>query len=245
MTTMTKEELNALLKSAIDGDTLSEQNLLIYIKNNIMNRRIGRYLSRNRQVENEDLKQEFMIGVALGIRKCDINMGDPIEYLISQGVYRVRTSLRSSIIKNTVQVCRECGAVTRLNMVGSQYVCKRCGSNNIETQEVHNNDDITIENAEDNGELVEEIVLSQMLIEQFEATLVDGTNVKNLYELLKSGINRDNPDIASYIKEIAKMWGGCSSQNVMQTLIKLQDKLRKFADQNGFVIVDNKFVEKE
>lgn len=245
MTTMTKEELNALLKSAIDGDTLSEQNLLIYIKNNIMNRRIGRYLSRNRQVENEDLKQEFMIGVALGIRKCDINMGDPIEYLIAQGVYRVRTCLRSSIIKNTVQVCRECGAVTRLNMVGSQYVCKRCGSNNIETQEVHNNDDITLENAEDSGELVEEIVLSQMLIEQFEATLVDGTNVKNLYELLKSGINRDNPDIANYIKEIAKLWGGCSSQNVMQTLIKLQDKLKKFADQHGFVIVDNKFVEKE
>lgn len=245
MTTMTKEELNALLKSAINGNALSEQNLLIYIKNNVMNRRIGRYLSRNRQVENEDLKQEFMIGVALGMRKCNIDIGDPIEYLIAQGVYRVRTCLRSNIIKNTVQVCRECGAVTRLNMIESQYVCKRCGSNNIETQEVHNNDDITLENAEDRGELVEEVVLSQILIEQFEATLVDGTNVKNLYELLKNGINRDNPDITNYIKEIAKIWGGCSPQNVMQTLIKLQDKLRKFADQHGFIVEDNRFIEKE
>lgn len=245
MTTMTKDELLLVLKEAKSGNKTSEQNLLIYIRNNVMNRRIGRYLSRNRQVENEDLKQEFMIGVALAIPKCSMDIGDPIEYLLAQGTYRVRSCLRGNIIKSTVQVCRECGSITRLNKIGNEYICKKCGSNNIETQELMDNNEIALENAVDMEEPIEDAITSEMLIEKFEATLKDGTNVKNLYNLLKSGINRDNPLVKNYIREIALIWGGCSEQNVVQTLAKLQDRMRKFADENGFEIRNNRFVEKE
>lgn len=245
MTTMTKDELLLVLKEAKSGNTMSENNLLIYIRNNVMSRRIGRFLSRNRQVENEDLKQEFMIGVALAIQKCDMEIGDPLEYLISQGVYRVRSCLRGNIIKNTVQVCKECGSITRLNRIDNEYICKKCGSNNIETQELNDNNDIALENAEDTEEAIEDLVVTQMLIEGFEATLKDGTNVKNLYNLLKDGINRDNPQIKNYIREISIMWGGCSEQNVVQTLTKLQSRFRKFAEDNGYEIKNNRFVEKE
>lgn len=245
MTTMTKDELLLVLKEAKSGNKTSEQNLLIYIRNNVMNRRIGRYLSRNRQVENEDLKQEFMIGVALAIPKCSMDIGDPIEYLLAQGIYRVRSCLRGNIIKSTVQVCRECGSITRLNRIGNEYICKKCGSNNIETQELMDNNEIALENAVDMEEPIEDAITSEMLIEKFEATLKDGTNVKNLYNLLKSGINRDNPLVKNYIREIALIWGGCSEQNVVQTLAKLQDRMRKFADENGFEIRGNRFVEKE
>lgn len=245
MTQLTREDLVVMLRQAQSGDKMIEHNLLLYIRQNIMPRRIGRYLSRNRQVENDDLKQEYMIGVALAIPKANLEIGDPIEFILSQGNYKVRSALRGSIIKNTVQICHECGAVTRLNRIGNDYICKKCGSSNVETQELNDNDEIALENAQDMDEPIEDVVASEDLIAQFEATLVDGTNVKNLYMLLKSGINRDNPLIKNYIHEIAQIWGGCSEQNVVQALNKLQDRMRKFADEHGFRIVGNKFVEKE
>lgn len=245
MTAMTNDELKLVLGQAKSGDKLAEQNLLIYIRNNYMNRRIGRYLGRNRLADNDDLRQEFMIGVAFAIPKCDLEIGNPIEYLLAQGVYRVRSYLRGRITKNTVQVCRECGTVTRLNMVGNQYVCKKCGSINIDTHEIDDNDEITLENAVDMSEPIDEMIANQMMIEQFELTLVEGSNVKALYELLKSGINRDNPMIKNYTKEIARIWGGCSEQNVIQTLYKLRKKILEFAESQGFTIRGDKFVYKE
>lgn len=245
MTAMTNDELKLVLGQAKSGDKLAEQNLLIYIRNNYMNRRIGRYLGRNRLADNDDLRQEFMIGVAFAIPKCDLEIGNPIEYLLAQGAYRVRSYLRGRITKNTVQVCRECGTVTRLNMVGNQYVCKKCGSINIDTHEIDDNDEITLENAVDMSEPIDEMIANQMMIEQFELTLVEGSNVKALYELLKSGINRDNPMIKNYTKEIARIWGGCSEQNVIQTLYKLRKKMLEFAGSQGFTIRGDKFVYKE
>lgn len=244
MATMTDQELEIVLRQAKAGDKIAEQNLLIYIRNNYM-RRIGRYLNKNRLVDNDDIKQEFMIGVAFAISKCELDIGNPIEYLVSQGVYRVRSFMRGNIIKNTVQVCRECGTVTRLNMVNGQYVCKKCGSINIDTTEIHDHDDIAMENAVDTQEPIDEMITSAIMIEEFEATLPDGSNVKNLYELLKSGINSDNPMIKNYTKTIARIWGGCSEQNVVQTLHKLRKRMQDFARSKGFDIIDGKFVYRE
>lgn len=244
MATMTDQELEIVLRQAKAGDKIAEQNLLIYIRNNYM-RRIGRYLNKNRLVDNDDIKQEFMIGVAFAINKCELDIGNPIEYLVSQGVYRVRSFMRGNIIKNTVQVCRECGTVTRLNMVNGQYVCKKCGSINIDTTEIHDHDDIAMENAVDTQEPIDEMIASTIMIEEFEATLPDGSNVKNLYELLKSGINSDNPMIKNYTKTIARIWGGCSEQNVVQTLHKLRKRMQDFARSKGFDIIDGKFVYRE
>lgn len=244
MATMTDQELEIVLRQAKAGDKMAEQNLLIYIRNNYM-RRIGRYLNKNRLVDNDDIKQEFMIGVAFAISKCELDIGNPIEYLVSQGVYRVRSFMRGNIIKNTVQICRECGTVTRLNMVNGQYVCKKCGSINIDTTEIHDHDDIAMENAVDTQEPIDEMIASTIMIEEFEATLPDGSNVKNLYELLKSGINSDNPMIKNYTKTIARIWGGCSEQNVVQTLHKLRKRMQDFARSKGFDIIDGKFVYRE
>lgn len=241
MTTMTEDELKIVISQAQSGDKMAEQNLLIHIRNNYMNRRIGKYLSKNRLVDNDDLRQEFMIGVAFAIPKCDVDIGNPIEYLISQGVYRVRSCMRGKIMKNTVQICRECGTVTRLNMVNNQYVCKKCGSINIDTSEIMDSDEITLQNAVDDSEPLDEVIASEMMIEAFEMTLTDGSNIKALYDILKSGI-RDDPNVKNYTKEIAKMWGGCSEQNVVQTLNKLRRRITEFAESQGFEIKGNNFV---
>jgi DNA-directed RNA polymerase subunit RPC12/RpoP len=205
-----------------------------------MNRRIGRYLHRNRQAEDDDLKQEFMIGVALNISKAKLDIGDPIEYIVHQGVYRVRTYLRKHILQGTTQVCEDCGYETRLNRVGNYYICRKCGSNHIITRETNDYDEITLMNVEDKSELESDVV-SKLLMEEFEHSLNPDTNVYQLYILIRDGINRDNPQIKNYIKEIATIWGGCSQQNVVQVMDKLKLKLQKFATDNSMMIINNQF----
>ena len=231
-----------LLRLAQEGNEKAEELLIIEIRDKFMIRRIGRYLHKNRLVDDEDLKQEFLIGVAHAIPKARIDMGDPIEYLIHQGVYGVRSYLRKHIIQNTSQICNTCGYITRLNMIDGQYVCKKCGSTDITTQELQDCDDTLLTNIPSESEVDD--VISEDMVERFERTLTPGTNVYSLYILLKSGINRDNPDIPNYIKEIAKIWGGCSEQNVVQNMEKLRKKVIQFAEDNGCEIVGNRFIYK-
>lgn len=235
------EEGIELLRLAQNGNKYAENLLVIGIRDKFMNKRIGRYLHKNRVVEDEDLKQEFLIGVGLGIKKARLDIGDPIEYLINQGVYRVRSYLRKHIIQSTSQICNDCGYITRLNVSDGQYVCRRCGSTNITTQEINNNDEIVLTNAIDTAHDIDDII-GEDLIARFEQTLTPNTNVHNLYILLKQGVNRDNPLIPNYIKEIAKIWGGCSEQNVVQNMDKLRQRIIQFAEEQGCEIVNNCFI---
>jgi phosphopantetheine adenylyltransferase len=163
-----------LLKLAQCGDRVAENNLLSYIRDVEMRRRIAKYLHKNRQVEDEDLMQEFMIGVALSIQKADLEIGNPIEYIIQQGMYRVRTYLRKSIIQNTTQICLDCGYESRLNRVGNHYECKKCGSTHIDTRETHEHDDIAIMNkmsdVDEYDNLIESMSM-KTIVEEFRETL--------------------------------------------------------------------------
>lgn len=240
------EYLIKLLELAQGGDKVAEDNLIAHIRDNVMSRRIGRYIHKNRQVEDEDIRQEFMIGVALAIPRADLEIGNPIEYIIAQGVYRVRSYFRKHVMQNTTQVCKDCGYESRLNRVGSAYVCKKCGSTNIETREVYDHDEVAIGNkAAENDEIekLTEEIGADTIIEQFRETLNKDTRVYDLFVLLyDEDINSDNPDIVNYIAEIAKRWG-TSQVLVVQTKDKLKSKLIKFCHCNGYDIRNNKFIQ--
>lgn len=233
-----------ILRNAQNGDKNAEERLIIHIRDNIMRRRISKYLYKNRQCENEDLIQEFLIGVALAIPKADLEIGDPIEYIIQQGVYRVRTYLRKYIIQGTTQMCMDCGYESRLNKVGSDYECKKCGSHNIITREINDHDETLFETMESTSNELDDILM-QMLMHEFEQTLDHSTNVYRLYDIMiNQDINRENPEIKNYIKTISMMWGGCSQQNVLQNVYKLQTKFRRFIEDNGMTIINGRLVDK-
>lgn len=242
----TKEYLIELLKLAQSGDKVAEDNLISYIRDNEMKKRINRYLHKNRQVEDEDLKQEFLIGVALNISRADLEIGCPIEYIISQGVYRVRSYLRKHIIQNTTQICKDCGYESRLNRVGNYYECKKCGSHNVETRELCDHDEIALENRYDEEDEIERLiedVNAEDIIKEFRETLDKNTKAYYLFILLyDENINSDNPDIENYIKEIAKRWG-TSQTLVVQVKEKLKIKLLKFCEDKGFEIKNGKFIQ--
>ena len=248
MDKLIQDELMELLVKAQDGDKKAENDLIIYIKDNIMKRRIGRYLHKNRQCEDEDLMQEFLIGVALAIPRAELTIGDPLEYIIQQGVYRVRTYLRKHIMQGTTQVCMDCGNESRLNRVGNHYECKKCGSHNIVTREQNDHDETLFQTMEststDIDNMLEEIAVTTLMT-KFEQILDHNTNVYKLYDILViQGINRDNPEVENYIKTISLMWGGCSQQNVLQNIYKLQAKFVKFMEEQGYEIKNNRIVDK-
>ena len=235
-----------LLRLAQSGDTVAETNLIAHIRDNEMKKRISKYLHRNRQVEDEDLKQEFLIGVALSISKASLEIGNPVEYIISQGVYRVRSYLRRHIIQNTTQICKDCGYESRLNKVDNHYECKKCGSHNIETREVCDHDEIALENKcmeTDEIEKMVDDISADAIIEEFRDTLDKNTKAYYLFVLLyDEDINSDNPDIENYIKEIAKRWG-TSQTLVVQVKEKLKVKLARFCEDKGLEIKNNKFIQ--
>lgn len=240
------EYLIQLLELAQSGDKVAEDNLIAHIRDNVMRRRIGRFIHKNRQVEDEDIRQEFMIGVALAIPKADLTIGNPIEYIISQGIYRVRSYFRKHVIQNTTQICRDCGYESRLNRVGNTYRCKKCGSDNIETREVYDHDEVAMGNmAAENDEIekLTEEIGADKIIEQFRSTLSPDTRVYDLFVLLyDEDINSDNPDIVNYIAEIARRWG-TSQVLVVQTKDKLKSRLIKFCQCNGYEIKGNRFIQ--
>ena len=246
MTDKNKEYLIELLKLAQSGDKVAEDNLIAHIRDNEMRKRISKYLHKNRQVEDEDLKQEFLIGVALNISKASLEIGNPIEYIISQGVYRVRSYLRKHIIQNTTQVCGDCGYESRLNRVGNHYECKKCGSHNIETREVYDHDEIALENKCAEDDEIEKLIEdagADSIIEDFRNTLDKNTKAYYLFVLLyDEDINSDNPDVENYIKEIAKRWG-TSQTLVVQVREKLKVKLLNFCKDRGLEIKNNKFIQ--
>lgn len=240
------EYLIQLLELAQSGDKVAEDNLIAHIRDNVMRRRIGRFIHKNRQVEDEDIRQEFMIGVALAIPKADLTIGNPIEYIISQGIYRVRSYFRKHVIQNTTQICKDCGFESRLNRVGNTYRCKKCGSDNIETREVYDHDEVALGNkATENDEIekLTEEIGADKIIEQFRSTLNPDTRVYDLFVLLyDEDINSDNPDIVNYIAEIARRWG-TSQVLVVQTKDKLKSRLIKFCQCNGYEIKGNRFIQ--
>ena len=246
MTDKNNEYLIELLKLTQSGDKVAERNLLTYIKENEMQKRISKYLRKNRQVEDEDLKQEFLIGVALNISRANLEIGNPIEYIISQGVYRVRSYLRKHIIQNTSQMCYDCGYKSRLNRVGNHYECKKCGSHNIETMEVCDHDEFALENKcveDDEIDKFIEDASATAIIEEFRNTLDKNTKAYSLFALLyDEDINSDNPNIENYIKEIAKRWG-TSQTLVVQVKEKLKIKLLKFCEDRELEIKENKFIQ--
>jgi ribosomal protein S27AE len=248
MTENNKEYLVELLRLAQSGDRIAENNLIKYIRDNEMQKRISKYLHKNRQVEDEDLKQEFLIGVALNISKADLEIGNPIEYIISQGIYRVRSYLRKHIIQNTTQICGDCGYESRLNRVGNQYVCKKCGSTNITTREISDHDETALENKcidEDEIEKLIESLGADDIIMKFRETLDSNTKMYSLFVLLyDEDINSDNPEIDNYIKEIANRWG-TSQTLVIQVKEKLKIKLLKFCESEKIDIKHNKFTYRE
>jgi len=230
------EQAMGLLVDAQSGNKFAQEDLIVLIRDKYMMRRVSRYINKNRQVDNEDIKQEFLIGVGSAIQTAKMDIGDPIEHIIAKGIYSVRSYFRSMIVKGTIQVCDDCGNKSRVNRIApGVYQCKKCGSLHVTVSEINDHNETLFDTMKE--ESFEEDLIAELRVSDFKSTLTPGTNVHTLYELLiEKCIDRDNPLVKNYISEIAKEMGGTSNQNVVQCLKKLKKRLQQWIADNDTIM---------
>jgi hypothetical protein len=176
-----------------------------------------------------------MIGVALHIYVAKLDVGDPIEYLMYCGICNVKRYMTKQIRSNVIQICRDCGTKHNLHKVKvgayDTYECRKCGSHNVDTYEIHYHEEDSKFNAieDTSADFGEELAASQFVID-FERTLTPGTNVHKVYCLLRDGL-RDDMDVDNYIGAIAEALGGCSSTNAMMVVKKLRKRVAAFSEE--------------
>lgn len=232
-----KAEAMSLLVAAQNHNKYAEQDFLEFTRLNLMPRRIGKFLSRNRQVNNDDIKQEFMIGVALSMYRAKMDIGDPMEFIMNSGIWNVRRYMKSQILRNTMQICDDCGAKHQLNRikVGRHHVyeCKKCGSHNISTYETHCHEDDSKMNAieDPTADAFIDTIVAEDFLQRFEDSLDPNTNVYKVYIMMKNGL-RDDRDNRNYIVAIADALGGCSPTNAMLVVKRLRTRIDRFIKEN-------------
>lgn len=215
-----------LIRRANGGDDLAVEDLIKLIRDEFMGKAVARYINKNRLVSDEDIKQEFLIGVALAIPQVKMDVGNPMIYLINSGIWRVRSYFRSNVLKHTKQTCLKCGHTCRPHYKKddtdntkntTQWQCPKCKSMDVDIIQTTN-----AEVKDDNvmgytATLVEDMVSDQITIEEFRSTLKG--RVLQLFDLINSGMDRDGTN--SYMKDIAQQWG-VSTACVAQYLKRLR-----------------------
>lgn len=222
------ESIMSIIMSAKDGDEFATEKLLTIIRDNHMNRAIAKYLNKNRLAENDDIKQVFMIGVALNISSVRLDIGNPIIYLINCGIWRVRSYFRSQVFNNTKQTCLDCGNTCRPTKVikkndvvvykSDDWVCPSCGSHHVDVAQC-TGAEIKEDNAMNTytSRLVEDLVIDSMVVDEFRSTL--SGRVLQLFDMINQGMDRDGT--SSYMRDIADEWG-VSTACVAQYLKRLK-----------------------
>jgi transposase-like protein len=179
-------------------------------------------MNKNRLAENDDVSQEFMIGVAHAISEVDMSIGNPIIYLINKGIWKVRSYFRQQVFGNTKQTCLDCGHTCRPTKTlkkhdvvikkFTEWVCPKCHSHRVDVVQITGSE-VKDDNvfATRTEQLVEEMVMDGMSIQEFRAKL--SGRVLQLFDTINNGVDRDNS--VSYQREIADEWGvstACVSQ---------------------------------
>ena len=217
-----------IIKAAQGGDEYAVEKLIIIIRDNHMNKAISRYLYKNRLVENEDVKQMFMIGVAMAIPTVRLDLGNPMIYLINCGIWKVKSYFRAQVFNNTRQTCLDCGHTCRPTKTIKKYdvvvkrsddwICPSCGGDNVDIAQCTGaevKDDNVFSTKTD--ALIEDIVTDSMAIDEFRKTI--NGRVLQLFDMINKGVDRDGT--TSYMRDIADDWG-VSTACVAQYLKRLR-----------------------
>ena len=143
---------------------------------------------RRSALPEEDLIAEFHRGIAQGLLVVKPDVGDPMEYLLDRGRWRVREVVRKTLRETTQQRCTDCN-----NFRSFDYdkKCKKCGS--IGNQET----DLRFSEISDNVAAVvkdnyEGIIVKLLLEKRF----LQGSMKRKVIDLILAGHDKsDIPDI--------------------------------------------------
>lgn len=167
-----------------------------------------------------DLRQEFLVGVWRAIPKVDMEIGNPLTYLLWRGRMYMIGKVRSRVVSAYTALCTDCGHEGRFQWKGTP-VCQKCNSREIDiwrNRVTTEDDEVDIVNGwEDPSDPL--VALEE---EEFFLDIrgkLSGRSRDLFDALIVQGINRETSN--NYLAEIAGIWG-CSTTNVARALKRLQ-----------------------
>lgn len=103
---------------------VSEKRLHLFFNKIIGIGPIKKYMNTNRLLDNDDIKQEYWIGVLRGIMSVDVTKEDTIvSYIRKCGWSKAMDYIKSTYFKNVIKKCK-CGHVQSIRY----KECNKCGA---------------------------------------------------------------------------------------------------------------------
>ena len=225
------EQYRELIKLAQEGDKFAMNDILADMMQYKMRTMLYKYreaCTAGSMIDFSDLQQTFLIAVAKAVNEADVEVGNPMVFLLSKGKWAVIDVLRSSYRRVIRQHCEECGATTRLNEENGQPVCPKCGAkghDKIHREQFVNQDDGTILNTVAmQAKSTEDMTSDEELIADFRKRL-SGKKLEVFDYIILKGFDRDG--CKNYIKEIAEKMG-VGQANINLRLRAIKKELKEY-----------------
>lgn len=239
---MNMNDYKNLIKVAQEDKSIASDIAVNDILADIIQYRMGPSLAKYRNkttagnmLDFDDIQQIFLIACNEAIHEANIEIGNPMIFIIQKGKWAVVDALRSTYRQTIKQFCDNCGSQTRLYEKQGIPICPKCGvegHNYIHREQMINNDDGTVlEQVVMDKLSLEDEVIGQILIEDFKK-LLSGRRLEIFEMIIERGYDRDG--CRNYIKEIAEELG-VGQTNINLRLRVIKEHLKEYLD-NGQII---------
>lgn len=185
-------------------------DLLIEITDRHMKKHLSKYYGKATTggMDDADIEQIFLIGCSKAIREADINIGDPLVFILQKGKWAVVDELRKGYRANIRQYCHNCNNETRIHELGGKIKCPKCdATENIDRMNINQYDDeegTIMRSVVDESMDISVAVTSNSIVDKFRQTLTG--RKRDIFDMIMvDGYDRDA--CTNYIKEIAAELG--------------------------------------
>src|SRR3712207_1876273 len=86
--------LSQIIERARQGDTVAREQISEMLRERVL-RTAGHYASLT-GMDRDDLQQEMLLGMLIGLQQVDVSIGDPLCYLFLRGKWRLLEAIRRS-----------------------------------------------------------------------------------------------------------------------------------------------------
>lgn len=233
--TLTLVDIKNLISATQGTDEIISEmartDILFEITDNHMDRHLSKYIKKNTvgSLDADDIRQIFLIACSVAIDEANINIGNPLLFILQKGKWAVIDELRKTYRRDIRQYCNSCQVETRIHEIGHVITCPKCGgTEGIERVQVNMTDDGSL-SAHVVAESIDisDATASQMVVDKFRDRLTG--RKADVYDLIMvQGIDRDSSD--NYIREVADILGVTKS-NVNIRLRQIKEEWSKYMNE--------------
>lgn len=198
-----------------------------------MNSQLAKYrnkITAGSMIDFDDIQQIFLIACSEAVYKADVDMGNPMLFILQKGKWAVVDALRSTYRQTITQYCDNCHSHTRLFERNGIPICPKCGAeghSTVHRDQIINNDDGTVIDQIIAEESLEDQVIEKLFIEDFKKKL-SGRKLEIFELIIDEGYDRDS--CKNYIKEIAEVLG-IGTTNVNLRLRAIKEQLQEYLNE--------------